>query len=745
MLLLHPRTLKRPNDTSASIRSPHLTNTLCRESNGKAYAAKTAGAASVSPDPQAGLSFGLEPPTASRMGGPERPLLEADALATAIRAALLRVALPLACAARRFVKRGGWNRFGYARLDDHARERFKRSGRWVRDLAGLAKAIDFLPGLGRALTGEDGRYPLGKIAAIHIGRVASPASVDAWISVARRVTFRELRKALKAARESGSAWPPGVEPDTEKRANGAAEPPSSEGLVQGDGAPASGPDDDLSERHLIRLFIPEPVRAAFDEALALYRAVVGSEATVTSFVEALAAEAAAGPGPAEIEPTPSASRLARAAIEEAFARSSDHWKHLRSEASDYTWGLALAGHSLARLEQLERRAGKGDARELDDQIRELIELEEALETRLGWLLAEMGEQGAWSTLRFAGVGHYGEERLGLSRGAAEDRARLARAFRRFRHLRRAHEEGRVGRESAQLVARVLGPGPVDEEIERAWVRRAWIYSVKRLRDDVNRRRGRDWPAEPSSRAKLPPDDAELHASLRRGPGTALERVERFGRETVASLGFRGFAPLPLDTTGVFHPSREEECRPRIPEIVSLRLRLPEEIASPFLAAIESYRRGLSDAARELEDPPELPPSLEAARAFATRAQPLPAWVGLLAILEEFVSVWDDPRAMPRRPGDEIYIRDGWRCTAPGCTSRCNLEDHHVVYRSHGGSDDLSNRICLCRFHHQRGEHGNLASCHGSAPLGIVWRLGRDDVAARFRNERRLEVDRSEDG
>ena len=94
--------------------------------------------------------------------------------------------------------------------------------------------------------------------------------------------------------------------------------------------------------------------------------------------------------------------------------------------------------------------------------------------------------------------------------------------------------------------------------------------------------------------------------------------------------------------------------------------------------------------------------------------------------------------MPRRPGDEIYIRDGWRCTAPGCTSRRNLEDHHIRYRSRGGDDDPANRICLCRFHHQRGEHGGLASCRGRAPTGVVWRLGRKDAAPTwYRNERRI--------
>ena len=61
----------------------------------------------------------------------------------------------------------------------------------------------------------------------------------------------------------------------------------------------------------------------------------------------------------------------------------------------------------------------------------------------------------------------------------------------------------------------------------------------------------------------------------------------------------------------------------------------------------------------------------------------------------------------------------------------------MVYRSQGGSNAVSNRTCLCRFHHQRGEHGDLASCRGEAPLGLHWRLGKRGLGAHFRCERRL--------
>jgi hypothetical protein len=79
--------------------------------------------------------------------------------------------------------------------------------------------------------------------------------------------------------------------------------------------------------------------------------------------------------------------------------------------------------------------------------------------------------------------------------------------------------------------------------------------------------------------------------------------------------------------------------------------------------------------------------------------------------------------------------------APGCSSRSNLEVHHVEYHSYGGSDEDGNLVCLCAFHHLRGEHGGRLRVRGQAPVGLVWRLGRSELAEWFRNERRVPAPR----
>jgi hypothetical protein len=761
-------------------------------------------------------------------------VLRADALALGLNAALERVALPLARTARAFVDCRGWFIFGHARLEDHARERFGRTGQWLRDFAALGDGLSRLPGLAEALAGDDGGVPLGRVAATQITRVASEESVGAWITLARRCTIRELKKAVRAARAEGLDRPlepvdagsesAGTAHDGEtpgdaagkRNCTASSDEKSAKGGAPGDATTFADDCSEDEERREVRFLVPRIVRVAFDETLALHRAVTGHEASVTSFVEALVGEALAGPSPPDVETAELRKVDPRVKLEAILARVTNNWAHLPAGRSDplaavesvkrrddrspiesaigeatgaqaAAWGrrwpdgqhdegilraVERAARALQWSAQWERAGGPGGAVRLDAQIRGLLEAEETLQRELGRLLREMADRGAWARLMFNGAGHYAEQRLGLGRTVTMNRARLARSLDRFPRLREAHEAGHVGFDAALLVVQVLGRDPVDDATERAWVERAAECTVKRLRDEVRiiqRMKASALAAEPArcsfeagrvvagaeyqtkgearsaedessspvgsvarnvdggrfrdqldstaSAGVRPLLDADWHAAMRLDPGTLRERVLRLGAK-----GARAGA------------------RPD----VFVRLRLPAEVAASFVAAVENRRRHLSRLADSVpwhEPWPEAsaPPSLLAAREFSVRCRRAPAWIGLLALLEEFVAVWDDPAAMPDRRSDEVYRRDGWRCSAPGCTSRRNLEDHHVIYRSRGGGNAASNRVCVCRFHHQRGEHGGLASCRGKAPLNVMWQLGRRDVAVRYRNERRIDA------
>jgi hypothetical protein len=326
----------------------------------------------------------------------------------------------------------------------------------------------------------------------------------------------------------------------------------------------------------------------------------------------------------------------------------------------------------------------------------------------------------------------------MSRRTAESRAGIDRALRGRPRVQDAYRAGKIGLEASWLVYRALGRGLIALGAEEAWVHCARKMSVKGLRDEVR------WTAlgkfemmgEPivlqdlpttafEARTEchpvirepiLPSTEAEWHASIRRTPEMTRERLQWLGK-------------LALD--------------PRCSD-AWLRLRLPEDVADNLLAAVESARQRLEQRADEVPwtEPwpdPKARASVRAAREFVVRCRRVPAWVGLLALLEDYAETWDDPRLIPKRRWTRIYERDGYRCMAPGCTARRRIQDHHIQYRSHQGSDELWNQLTLCNFHHHQGEHGQYAQVRGTAPLDVTWRLGRPDLATWWRNERRLEA------
>src|SRR5712691_4922630 len=99
------------------------------------------------------------------------------------------------------------------------------------------------------------------------------------------------------------------------------------------------PDDD---RCLIRMAVPTPVRAAFDEALEIHRAVSGQQTSIVSFVEALVGEAFAGPRPPDTDVTPIQTGPDQAALEEHLAERTENWRFLQDSGRIAEGGRGLA-------------------------------------------------------------------------------------------------------------------------------------------------------------------------------------------------------------------------------------------------------------------------------------------------------------------------------------------------------------------------------------------------------------------
>ena len=113
-------------------------------------------------------------------------------------AALARAGGPLrrvmAALAVRWVDKKGWERLGYARLADHARERLGLSARFVQELARVGRKLDDLPGLEAALL--SGWLPWSKVRLL--ARFVTSEDEARWIAYARRAGVRALERELRS-------------------------------------------------------------------------------------------------------------------------------------------------------------------------------------------------------------------------------------------------------------------------------------------------------------------------------------------------------------------------------------------------------------------------------------------------------------------------------------------------------------------------------------------------------------------
>jgi hypothetical protein len=91
------------------------------------------------------------------------------------------------------------------------------------------------------------------------------------------------------------------------------------------------------------------------------------------------------------------------------------------------------------------------------------------------------------------------------------------------------------------------------------------------------------------------------------------------------------------------------------------------------------------------------------------------WEALEYLIDDFVAT----HGTLEHKEPAVLVRDDYRCQVPCCT-RSVVEVHHIRFRSAGGSEELSNRICLCPFHHAHGIHSGRLQLSGTAPLNLSW-------------------------
>ena len=353
-------------------------------------------------------------------------------------------------------------------------------------------------------------------------------------------------------------------------------------------------------------------------------------------------------------------------------------------------GCAAEGTAgvVAELDALLRDLADADAFEVDARLRRAVALEQRSEAALAPLLRRAFDARLHRRAGFASFEAFARERLSLSPRKVRALLRLDRAAATCPPLREAFGAGRLSWVQAQVLLPVLLL-PEVERFRAPWVARAERTTVRRLEEEVD-----------AALLLLSTDRAAFLASggLADRPTCARPTA---GETDVAAVTVAP-APTPgaadaVDAVDAAHGADAAEAEAETERFMFLATR---DVARLFRAVLCSVQRGLERAAGGPVSP---------GRAAE--------WM-----LDHALDAWgaDEPRT---RREHRVFERDGWRCTVPGCSSYRNLHDHHIRFRSAGGTDDLANRTTLCAFHHLRGVHAGRVRCLGEAPHGLRFELG----------------------
>jgi hypothetical protein len=612
----------------------------------------------------------------------------------ALRRALARIA-------GRIVETRAWERLGFARAGDYARERVGLSARTIHDLAHTDAALAKLPRIEAAL--EAGC--IGWTSARLLARVATAPSEAQWLAYAARVTARalehEVRRVDRGALEGGA-------------------------ICAAEGAGIGEPEcdsDGIEIREGVAFRCTPMVRAKWSRVRQLAQRVAGERCAPWQCLEAAMAEVLSTIALDELPESPFAEALPGAACETAglcegesalsiFATSP---LELPAAGAAGPMGLtstsatACAGPELdACAEGAARsRPGSGaaprsprprwirklvegidavDAFALDARLRRAVESEQRSWAEVAPLLSRLVAGKIHRRLGHRSVEAWTLERLGISPRMLRALLRLERAGAAAPELRAAFHSGRLSWVQAQLLIPLLLLQNA-RPFRRVWIERAERVSVRRLENDLERA---------LLLRETDPDRFALAGGL----------PERAGAEPHGALDAdEGF----IERQTCARESHPDGAMAE-PEDARFFLSAPRDVARLFGATLCTVRRLLE-------------------RQFGRPATPGEA---AEAIFDHALATWCALQPYVRRE-HRVFERDGWRCTVPGCGSYRNLHDHHVELRSLGGSDALSNRTTLCAWHHLRGVHAGRVRCNGTAPNGLRFALGiRPDGSALLR-------------
>jgi hypothetical protein len=357
------------------------------------------------------------------------------------------------------------------------------------------------------------------------------------------------------------------------------------------------------------------------------------------------------------------------------------------------WAPPCEGLRVALPESVRDDAAE-DARRLDGRLREAVRLRQNLAWHQGRLLRTFANLGLHRELGFGSLGRYCCERLDFGLRRARQLIALERHLLELPGIAEAYRQGTVSWVRATALARVA-----DESNEEDWLYLARSVTVRRLREEVAL-------AEADLDRPWAPAGERQH---RRGDPPGIDGAGRVRLRLPSP--FRSDRPVPdrpadapdgeVQTCAAGSAAEGvQTCAPGSSSWTRIRFWAPEDVARLWQHALNVCRLAEGGS--------------------------LADWECVDRMIASFRQSWEARQDAAWQRWYRIFERDGWRCRVPGCSSRRNLQEHHVVFRAQGGRDDDDNLVAICATHHLQGIHAGRLRCHRLPDGLLAWEFGAQD-------------------
>ncbi|MDQ7825832.1 MAG: HNH endonuclease [Candidatus Eremiobacteraeota bacterium] len=666
------------------------------------------------------------------------------------------------------LKTKGVDHLGYRSMATFAVEHLSMSGRTASELMRNFEFLRHLP-----LTRE--AYLQGRIARSalrHLLRVITPENEAEWLGIAQKLSIsaleREVKKALAGGKEP-------VAPESHECG----------GKISWSGEEPEESHQPDAEGMMMRFKVTPTLALTWDFALSFFRDKEHYGGPLAGFVEELLANflASRKPAPAPLDDrgslpifyrAPFMTREQRARLisdEEEVTENGSAGKGGADDPWESPWDIFFPSW-------LDGEADGEPVRALAGRLIRAAAIRQRLDMAAGMLLRAMQVRSLFTGFGYESVEEYAQERCGFSKAQARQFITLANGFRRHSLTEKAFRSGTITREQARLILPL-----VNSKNEEAWIAYAAGVPTIDLREEAERiariieydsfvpinytllpgfryisderyhelsfevrdiiRTG-SWYGGPSpvSAWPLPEDDeASLESRDRRFDAPwkyfsdvdellACEAQIKIEKNSVLCAGHlekaREICTIPhganpeetflVDILSSKASSQETGGSSPLAGRGSMTIRffLPRELYEVWNMAALVFLHSASQQDPTRPDDALIPPEEKF----------------LAALLADYLDTEGTLKKAAHH--HRILKRDRFRCQAPGCRCRRNLQVHHIIRRSQGGSDDEWNLITLCEACHLHLLHGlRTLTIKGRAPHDLTFTFGSPSEGTPF--------------